>query len=200
MRLKTRTLIVLGWIMVGIAAGGPASAYVFDMGPGSMIDTSATNSVLRLDIVNMNPGLDNLTFDLTVGQSQTFYFATIGTTETWINSDDINPGPVQAYVDFDNPDLVQTIGGTSLGFSALWQFLQGWNLTWDAVQVNPGSGLDFTVELSDVGFRNWFWQGPDGTADIYATVTLNAVPLPAPLLLFGSGLIGLIAMRKKWAH
>ncbi|RJQ80847.1 MAG: hypothetical protein C4519_09445 [Desulfobacteraceae bacterium] len=199
MKIALKVLILLGWVVIGVAVNGKALAFVFDMGAGSSIDTSATNAALRLDVVQMNPDLDDIFFDLDVGQtSGSFYFATIGTTESWINRDDLQPAGVTAFVDFDSPDLVQSIGGSSVGFSALWNFFQGWNLEWmDPVRIVTSSGIDFSVDLSDVNHFNWLWQGPDGTADIYATVTLNAVPVPPALLLLGSGLLGLLGLRRR---
>lgn len=184
------------WFLAGICAGNAVAA-VFDMGAGSYIDTSGTNPVLRFDVVTMNPALDSTIFDLAVGESQTFHFATIGTTETWINSDDIDPGAVTAVVDFDLPSLSSSINGNSFGFSAIWSFVQGWNLEWDDPVQIASNGLDFSIDLSNVNYLNWFWQGPDGTANVYATVTLNAVPIPAPLLLLGTGLLGVWGLRRR---
>ena len=147
----------------------------------------------------MNPNLDNIVFDLGVGEtSAPFKFAQIGTRETWINNDDLQPGAVTAFVDFDSPDLTQSIGGTSIGFSGFLEFAQGWSLRWnDPVRITPGSGLDFSVALSDVSYSSWFWQGPDGKADIFATVTLNAVPIPAAAWMLGSGLVALAALKRR---
>jgi hypothetical protein len=198
MKSEFRLLALLGCITLGILSGGNAGAYTFDMGSGSTVDTSGTNGVLRLDAV-VNPNLGQIFFDLGVGQtSAPFLFATIGTTETWINNDDLQPGAVTAIVDFDSPDLTQLIGGTSIGFSASFEFVQGWSLKWnDPVGISPGSGLDFSVDLSDVSYSSWFWQGPDGKADVFATVTLNAVPIPAAAWMLGSGLVALMALKRR---
>ena len=48
-------LTLLCCIVIGFTAGGSAWAYTFDMGSGSTIDTSGTNGVLRLDVVEDEP-------------------------------------------------------------------------------------------------------------------------------------------------
>jgi hypothetical protein len=181
-----------------------AASFMFYMGDNSSVDTSKTNDVLQLEAV-LNDKLDDLSFDLEEGKSETFYFATFSTDETWIDDDDLNPGTVTAYVDFDNPELQQAIGGTSIGFSAFFHFIQGWNLSWEnPVEVNfgPQESGQFIVGLSDVSSFSWFWMGPDDSclaANVYATVTLNSAPVPIPSAawLLGSGLLGLLGLRRK---
>ena len=185
-------------LIFGMLDTASATSFTFDMGANSSVDTSGTNDVLQM-YANVNPNIDNIIYSLQEGGSYTFYFATIGTTEGWIN-DDVNPGTLTASIDFDNPDLVQAVGGTSIGFSACWHFVQGWNLTWnDPVVVDFGNGGQFSIELSDVRYSSWWWQGLDGSADVYATVTLNSAPVPEPatILLVGIGLIGFATYSRK---
>ena len=190
--------LVLSWIIVGVFSAATASAYTFVLGPDSSIDTSGTNDVLRLEVLDM---AHDLTLkDVEIGVPRTFYFATIGTNESWINRDDIEPGTVEATVDFLTPPVSPAVGGESVGFSGFFSFFQGWNLIWDDPVNVVADGIDFDIELKDVGYTSWFWQGPAGTADILATITLNsveAVPVPAAVWLLGTGLVGLIVVRRR---
>lgn len=178
-----------------------ATPYTFEMGPDSYVDTSGTSDPGLVMYANLNPNLDNIWYELEVGESSDLYFATIGTFEEWVNSDDENPGNLTAGVDFDNPELTQSIGGTSIGFiGGFFGFYQGWSIVWnDPVSVSFGSGGQFTVELTDVTHETNWWLGPEGEADVYATVTYDSAPVPEPstVMLLGAGLLGLVAVGHR---
>ncbi len=166
---------------------------------GNWVDTSGTHDVLQME-AEVNPNLDDVYFDLSPGQSSRYiHYATLSTNESWINEDDLKPGSVVAQVHFDNPNLTTTVDGESIGFSAWWGFTQGWNLHWnDPVHVLIDDGL-VSLELSDVHYTSWFWQGPDGSkcrpgeAKVYAKVTYKSASVPDASIMFllGPALIGL---------
>ena len=210
--LMTKRLFIICCAIVltfSVVQFAQATQYTFNMGAGSSVDTSGTNSVLQMFAVINNSGLDSEIFSLNAGEtSNPIYFATIGTTETWINDDDIIPGSITAHVDFDNPDLTPAIGGTSLGFTGFFSFTQGWNLIWnDSGTFSTPDGLEFSIDLTDVGYYSWLWQGPDGSADVYAKITLisepgddppSSVPDAGIMWLLGPSLIvfGLFSRKK----
>jgi len=68
--------------------------------------------------------------------------------------------------------------------------------------VPPTSGIavyDYFALLADNGTEiiNGSWDGPILSDDWSATLQITSVPVPAAVWLFGSGLIGLVGMRKK---
>lgn len=129
------------------------------------------------------------------------------------------PGQIDYWGFFDNPGndytTVAPTGGTTSGIN-----FSGWTVIWNGVSgINMGSGA-WGAGFSN-GIANFVWDGVYGNAyalDYTATVPFNdpsgfggvkyklhlegvvqAVPVPAALWLFGSGLLGLISVvrRKK---
>ena len=136
-----------------------------------------------------------------MGESYTFHFATIGTTESWVNpgEDDTNPGKLIATLDFDNPDLEEGVVGASLGVSLFFGTVQGWDVTWEGpVEVSFGDGGKFSISLSNASYRGLL--SPAGTDCVDATVTLIAepVPLPGAVWLLGSGLLFLTGAVRRF--
>ena len=204
MKRFLKVMVVLAATLFVIGSAGSASAFLFELGANSSVDVSGTMSALEM-YANLNGDLDSYSFDLQVGESSDwFLFGTFGTTESWVNDDDLVPGIILATLDFDNPDLAQAGPGQAVGHSCLAGLFQGWDLTWDGpITMNFGNGGVLEITFSDAGFDGVL--SPAGSADVYAQIkfitepTGIVTPLPGAVWMLGTGLIGLIGLRRKMA-
>ncbi len=185
-----------------LAFAGSALATIFTLDDYT-VNYNSTDPGLVLYTTNILP--EPTTADLTVGNSYTFDLFTIGTDERYINGDDRQDFDISVDFDFSAPDdIANTVTGTSDGHGTWWSqlFHDGYGtVEWN----NPatftfGNGGLFTIALSDVKF------GTPGSAKVAATLkfvsdsTPAPVPEPATMLLFGTGLLGLVGYSRKRAQ
>ncbi len=93
--MKNRLFILLTTLFMTVCAYGVAAATLFTFEAGtSSVDTSGTHDGLVM-YDHVNTDLGNERFSLNPSESNSFLFAALGTEETWINKDDLNPGSIK---------------------------------------------------------------------------------------------------------
>ena len=107
---------------------------------------------------------------------------------------DCSAGTVDPVTGCDNPDA-PWLYGEEFGVNLIW------NSDWFSGNILPTSipALENLVGIYGHG-DNWSDGTEDGTIDIEfnaASSSISAVPVPAAVWLFGSGLIGLIGIAKR---
>ena len=185
------------------------TAASFTPGSGYGIDTGFAEIVggAKLDVRFSPSSFAPETFTLdSVGSSKSFTYGTVNFREFFISSNETNNLGVTASLDFTSPlDTLSTIkaNGTAVVGFALGRLVD-YRLDWAPITVDFGSGGRFVIDLADLSFTGI------GSKTQNATITLidlpgagggsTAVPEPSTVTLFGLGLLGFAASRRKAAR
>ncbi|MCC7147452.1 MAG: hypothetical protein IT443_13490 [Phycisphaeraceae bacterium] len=119
-----------------------------------------------------------------VGDTHTFNFFKIWTTEDWVNDgEDTVAKPIFATLAFSQPLSSGTVNGDTVGVTVgMGGFYQAGKVTWNGpVYVDTASGK-YKITLSDEVFNEGkFWTGPGkGKGIVEATIEqITIIPLPA---------------------
>ncbi len=198
-------LLFTATFFMAAAMASPASALLFDVsdGPGSSVTISTSSMWGDADEpdATLSEGLDNVSFNLTAGQSHTFDFLdiTVDLTEGgWLGG---GSAEISATLAFDLPAGTSGTGGGEGSWFTFLGLFSGGELHWthqpdDVDLATPVDGVEsFSIIFSDI---NGFGFG--NTATVQATVTASGVaPVPEPgtIMLMGIGLVGL-ARVGRW--
>ncbi|MBU4333852.1 MAG: PEP-CTERM sorting domain-containing protein, partial [Candidatus Omnitrophica bacterium] len=94
------------------------------------------------------------------------------------------------------------LGGTDKDVEGSWSWLNGdaWSYTnWDLTTSEPNDWQQKEDYLVFSASLNGTWNDTDGTRVLKYIVEYDTVPEPASMILFGSGLFGLLGFRRKFS-
>lgn len=187
----TGTLIFAAGVQAALAI--PLS---YDIGSGSSVTANSGDPGLLIS-TSLVGGLGSNLFTLDNGQSKTFDFFRISTTEGAINGDDLTPKSVNAFLDFavPNPNSGTTVNGQTYGvLSGLWGSIQYGKLVWSGPVFVTAADRTFQISLSDEVFNyGALWGTGKIGAVVEATVTQVSSQTPAPVPE-GSATAGLLGL------
>lgn len=169
--MRKFVLPVLALALLALAPPRALATY-YDLGTSSEVIANIGNKDGENGLfvtATKNPYLSDIYFNLNDGQSFTFNFFTIGTSETWVNSDDFIPTSITASLDFDIPNATALVSGLTVGGSVLWVG-QYATVTWDPLAPIEVNGTKFSVELSNKTFGGGLGGLSSKQAIVTATV------------------------------
>jgi hypothetical protein len=197
-----RFLLFAATLLMAVAVASPASALHFGIdGPNSSVDISNIwkKGLFVYDpVAALNPGLDDIGFDLHPGQSFTFDFfhITVGGKIGGGHAD------ISATLAFEEPEKVSGSAEGEGSWFTFLGFISYGELHWthqpeEIVLTEPNKdGIDsFSIVFSDI---KEFGLGNKAT--VQATVTAGgAAPVPEPgtIMLMGIGLVGLARVGRR---
>ena len=204
--MKYQSLLRTFPAILACALAAPlAHATSYEIGTGSSVSANTGDPLLIS--TSFVSGLSDVQFNLNDGESHTFGFFKIWTTEGNVGNEDKAPVAISATLDFDNPlngnaDFL----GVTFGGTANWGFNQWGEVTWNAPVTLQSGGFKFEVSLSDEVFNSGILWGLDegkrSGAIVQATVKQISSNVPdsgSTVALMGLSLVvvGAIARRRR---
>jgi hypothetical protein len=125
--------------------------------------------------------------------------------ETWTITDLPLAAAAWPPQTFTSTGSTQLLAGSSYWVAIFPTTVGSWPYTRDLWLVNtlgntPNSGYNFSLNNNSSNSTGWYGiSGTSSTPGLKIEGTLSPVPIPPNVWLFGSGLIGLIGLRRKFA-
>ena len=191
--------IIAGMLgVVSLLTAGLANAATVSLSPSAQ--TVTDGDALSLAVIGsdfpdgVNDGTITVTWDATILQLET-------TQTDAIVDGALTTGITNIFVfDTSTPGQLDFTGGIGLGDAPVGQggveftYL---NLAFTAI-ATPGTDVDVGLGVSGLWQDGTFTPIPDADITyIGATVTVNPVPVPPAVWLFGSGLLGLVGVARR---
>jgi len=213
---KLTTVLLVSVFALFLAAGSASASAILELSGNSTTITIPDGD--GDGMVTFNGGIDNFNINVTTGLSK----PAIGSTDfpyldiSTVNVSSSLPGTLTIKwtdTDFYNADgiiaLEGLIGGTTLGIVSFQAYLDTSNAAFGMTTPLCDLGPFTDGAFSDESIWSGSFSDPYSLT-LVATIIhneagdvssfnagLSAVPIPATLLLFGSGLFGLIGIRRK---
>ncbi len=187
--MKTKALVVLA-LLIGLNATASAATIYYQMTgnlTGSLGGNSFTNSLFTFDFTGDTTGITGTTVLLNPTTANSFLISGFSTA-TFSEATDVGVNTTLGIVGFSDPASTKGITFQNAGFI-------GWNL---ATSIGPLTGTTpffiagtFNTSLGALVLSD--------ASNLSFTASLNPIPEPAPVALFGMGLaaIGFLKLRKR---
>jgi hypothetical protein len=183
-----------------VAAVGQAEAVGFRFDRyGSYVDTNDKGLIMEW---KTNPKIDDKIIHLDLWEKKDFKFGWVNTHENWVNYDDTKAEPMTAHFSFNLPEeFGGQLGGTVQGWFNKKKYgtYQGWEIKWDDyVDITFNTDGCVRVWLEDASWYEYVGKHCDPDMDEYCAAIWGKIklikkptpiPLPATLVLMGSGLL-----------
>jgi hypothetical protein len=203
MNVKSVFLPPIALAILAIAAPfGNAMALSYTVSGGSVSANSDDGLIINTSLaLPQTP----YSFSLNDGESKTFSFFNIWTTETYVNADDKVPRDISATLFFSDPLTNATVEGLTFGGSIWWGLAQWGQVVWEnpAPTFTAPDGRVFMVDLTDAIFNLGLWGLNEGLcygATVKACVTQIRTSVPdkgSTAMLLGSAFLVMTCVCRR---